>query len=113
MAETTHFLKMPPRKPTALHLVEGTLNATRHKDRENEPEVTGKPVKPRFLKGKASKLWDTYVEIGYWLTSADSHALATWCGLAAELEHDLKNMTASRISQWRALGSALGFMPAS
>lgn len=28
-----------PRKPTKLHLVQGTLRATRHADRANEPEI--------------------------------------------------------------------------
>jgi hypothetical protein len=101
------------RKPTALHLVEGTVNVTRHADRVNEPQPTGKPVRPKFVKGRASKLWDEYAAIATWLTDADSHALALWCGLGAEMEKDLKNMTASRISQWRALGAELGFLCAS
>ncbi len=100
-------------KPTFLHAVEGTTNVTRHKHRANEPKPDGVPVKPKFVKGKASKIWDEYVAIGYWLTSADSLVLAAWCGLAAEMEANLKDMTASRISQWRALGSELGFGPSS
>jgi phage terminase small subunit len=98
-------------KPTHMHLVDGTLNATRHANRKDEPKPEGKPVKPKFLKKgtKAAKLWDEYVKIGYWLTEADSHALALYCGLGAEMERDLKNMTSSRISQFRSIGSSLGF----
>src|SRR5688572_24345080 len=100
-------------KPTHLHAVEATANATRHKDRKDEPRPTGKPVKPQFVKGKALKLWTEYVRIGFWLTEADSHALGLWCALGAEIEKDVERMTASRISQWRTLASELGFLPAS
>jgi hypothetical protein len=97
------------RKPTHLHLIEGTLNATRHKDRKDEPVLTGKPSKPKFLRGRASKLWDEYVAIGYWLTEADSHAFAIWCSLTAEAERGTAKMTASRLSQLRSYGGELGF----
>ena len=55
-------------KPTHLHVAEGTLNVTRHRNRENEPVVTGKPVKPKSLNGRASKIWDDVVEFAHWLT---------------------------------------------
>lgn len=97
------------RKPTALHLVEATTNVTRHKDRKGEPVLTGKPKRPKFLRGRASKLWDEYVVIAYWLTEADSHALAIWCGLTAEAERGISKMTASRLSQLRSYGGELGF----
>lgn len=100
-------------KPTRLHLVEGTANPTRHKNRKQEPQPTGKPVKPAFVKGKAAKLWAEYSRIGFWLTEADSHALAVWCALGAEIEKDVERMNSSRISQWRTLSSELGFLPAS
>ncbi len=47
--------------------------------------------------------------IGYWLTAADSHALAIWCALSAEAERGVDKMLASRLTQWRTLGSELGF----
>jgi hypothetical protein len=96
-----------------MHLVEGTFNATRHKDRVDEPKPTGKVVKPKFLRGRASALWDEYSAIGYWLTAADSHALAIWCGLGAEAEKSIAKMPASRISTWKGLGAELGFLPGS
>jgi hypothetical protein len=34
-----------PRKPTQLHVIQGTLNRTRHKDRKGEP-VGGAPIGP-------------------------------------------------------------------
>jgi phage terminase small subunit len=97
--------------PTALKLVSG--NAGKRKLNKEEPKPTGKPVKPAFVKGRAAKLWEKYAKIGFWLTEADSHALACWCGLAAEMEKDLGRMNSSRISQWRTLSSELGFLPAS
>ena len=111
--DTSSMTMGRPRKPTHLHAVDGTYNVTKHADRVNEPQPAGALVKPKWLKGRAAKLWDEYSSIGYWLTAADSHSLATWCGLAAEISAGLKNVTSSRISQYRALGSELGFLCAS
>ena len=47
-----------PRKPTKLHVVQGTLRATRHRDRAGEPEVLaplGDP--PSNWPGGAKALW--------------------------------------------------------
>ena len=97
--------------PTLLRLVTG--NPGKRPLNKEEPKPKGKPVKPVFVKGKAAKLWTQYVQVGFWLTDADSHALGVWCALGAEIEKDVERMTASRISQWRALSSELGFLPAS
>src|SRR5690349_12037675 len=102
-----------PPKPTHLHIVDGTLNATRHKDRKDEPQPTGRPEKPKGLKGLASQLWDKYSEIGYWLTAADSEALAIWCQLSALCQRSFKKLTPSMLAQHRAYGSILGFDPSS
>jgi phage terminase small subunit len=98
-------------KPTRLKLVTG--NPGKRPINAAEPKPAGKPVKPAFVKGKAAKLWAEYSRIGFWLTEADSHALAVWCALGAEIEKDVARMNSSRISQWRTLSSELGFLPAS
>ena len=104
---------MVGRKPkaTPLHLVENTLNSTRHKNRAIEPKPKGTPVKPAALTGAASDIWDEYVVIGYWLTAADSKTLAAWCWMTVELETTMAAMRADRMAQWRALSSMLGFDP--
>ena len=102
-----------PRKPTDLHIVNGTYRPTEHADRADEPTPKGEPVRPKFLRGKAAAIWDHYAEVGYWLTEADSHALAMWSSLCVEMERGVSKMVASRIAQWRNLASELGFLPGS
>ncbi len=96
-----------------MHLVEGTTNVTRHKDRGNEPQPTGVPIKPKAVKGRASVIWDQYAEQAYWLTEVDSQKFAVWCKLSALIEKSVDKASAARISQWRGLGSELGFDPSS
>jgi phage terminase small subunit len=96
-----------------MHLVEGTFNVTRHKDRTDEPAVKEPIAKPKSLRGRASKIWDEVMEFAYWLTAADSHTLAMWCRLTAQAEKDFKGFTGSMLSNHRAYGSVLGFDPSS
>lgn len=78
---------------------------------DQEPEPQGEVIRPKFLRGRAARLWDEYapelIRIGT-LTSVDAHMFATWCALAAELEKSPANMNASRIGQMRALASSFG-----
>lgn len=99
------------RKPTELHLVEDTLNVTRHRDRKAEPKPTGRPVKPAYVKGRAAKIWKQDLAIAYWLTAADARPFAEWCRMSAELETTDKD-PAWR-AQWRMIGQELGFFNAS
>ena len=101
-----------PPKPTALHVVQGTLRSGRHAGRDDEIQPEGAPVKPTFLKGRAARIWTEYVRICFWLTAADSHVLAAWCALGAELERSVEKVPAARIAQWRGLGGDLGISPA-
>lgn len=98
-------------KPTHLHLVTGTHRADRHGDPAGEPAPAGRPVRPAWLRGRAAKLWDEHAAIGFWLTAADGMKLAVWCALGAELARGVKDVSSSRISQWRTLGAELGFDP--
>ena len=43
------------RKPTSLHLVEGTLHPTKHKARTSEPVPSGNLRRPGWLKARALK----------------------------------------------------------
>ena len=83
---------------------------------ENEPKPEGKPSKPKFLKGRASKLWDEYIPAlnnTRITTFVDAHMFAALCSLMAEFEKNPKEMTASRISQMRGLASSFGMDPSS
>lgn len=98
-------------KPTDLHVIAGTLDMSRHANRENEPRPAGKPEKPKWLRGKGSRIWDELIGIGSWLTAAESLKLAAFCQMSVEVAGGIEDMTAARIAQWRALGSELGFDP--
>lgn len=98
-------------KPTHLRLVEG--NAGKRPVPEGEPIPKGEIQKPSKLKGKPGGLWDQFISPAFWLTSADGPKAFMWCHLQAEFERAPGKMVASRISQLRALGSELGFDPAS
>ena len=101
----------PKGRPVGLHVVAGTYRQDRHEVAENAPEPTGRPIKPKFLKGRAAKVWAEYVDIAFWLTEAESHILAVWCSLTAEIESSVALMPAARISQWRTLAAELGLTP--
>lgn len=109
---------MRGRKPMPSALVD-ILDHPSHgrTDNPNEPQASGDPVKPGFLgdfyEGRASRLWDENAPRTPWIKSADSMALAAWCCLGAEFEDHPGRMSASRIAQWRTLGSLLGLDPSS
>ncbi len=98
-------------RPVDLHVVDGTYRKDRHGAAENAPQPTGTPIRPKFVKGRAAKIWDEYVERAFWLTEAESHILAAWCLMTVELEKDIDRMTAARIGQWRTLAAELGLTP--
>lgn len=77
------------------------------------PKATGRPRPPIPMKGRAAALWKRYVAPAYWLADADSPKAHMWCVLQAEWEADPVAFLSARISQLRALGSELGFDPAS
>ena len=98
-----------PRKPTALKLVTG--NPGRRPLPQNEPKPTGKPLQPKWLRGRAAKIWKEIAPQLFWLAEADSHKLAVWCGLYAEVQSGLEHVNSARLTQWRVLGSELGLDP--
>ena len=100
-------------KPTRLKLVTGTFNPSREKKSANEPEATGRPVKPKQISKAASAIWDTYVGLLPWLRAADGITFMVWCTLTAEFEKSPKDMKAARITQMRLFGELIGVSPSS
>lgn len=98
-------------KPTHLKLVEG--NPGHRALPEDEPTVSGGPVRPKWLKGRPSGLWDEVLAFAYWLTIADSYKLAAWCDRQADFEKNRKAWTAADRREHRSLGSELGLDPSS
>jgi phage terminase small subunit len=101
----------PKPKPTHLKLVAG--NAGRRPLPENEPDPGGKPVKPKWLKGRGAALWDEVMQFAFWLSVADSYKLASWCDRQAEFERGRKTWTAADRREHRSAGSELGLDPSS
>lgn len=102
-----------PRKPTKLHVLQGTLNATRHRDRIGEPESAGRPVPPQKLGTRERELWVQFIDSASWLGFHDGPTAFLWVTLFAEYEQIPSKMNAARISQLRAVGGSLGLDPSS
>lgn len=101
-------------KPTQLHLIEGTLNVTRHRHRLSaEPAAkSGLGAMPAYLSRRAARIWREVARIAFWLGDVDRHKLGTFCSLLAEFESRPQAFPASRIALVRAFGSDLGLTPA-
>jgi hypothetical protein len=79
----------------------------------NEPTPKGRPKPPKPLQGRPLALWRRFITPAWWLSEFDAPKAWLWVHLQAEAEMDPAQMTAARIAQLRALGSELGFDPAS
>ena len=105
---------MRPAKPTALKIIQG--NPGKRPLNQHEPKPASGCEKPKFLKGRAARIWDEYApeleRIGI-LTAVDGHLFAAWCILAAELEIQAGKMNVSRIAQMRMLAASFGLEPSS
>ena len=102
-------------KPTNLHLIEGTFNATRHAARSDEPKPQGEVIRPTFVKGAAAKLWAQYapglIAQGV-LTSWDVDMFGVWCVIMAGFQKNPERFSAAQMTQMRALASSFGLLPA-
>jgi hypothetical protein len=102
------------RKPKATAIRKVLGNPSGRPYPSNEPKPAAGCVKPpQPLKGRPLALWRKFIVPAWWLTDFDAPKGWLWVHLHAEAEKDPAAMTAARISQLRALGSELGFDPAS
>jgi P27 family predicted phage terminase small subunit len=80
-------LRGPAPTPIALKVIEGTYREDRHGGGVRAPD--GLPVKPNWLGGLASQVWDERIEemraIPGLLSTIDGPALATYCTAWQEL----------------------------
>ena len=98
-------------KPTALRVVEG--NRGKRPIPKGEPMPGGTPVKPKWLSGRGSVLWDEVMAFAFWFTVADGYKLAAWCDRQADFEEQRKTWTAADRREHRSAGSELGLDPSS
>jgi len=84
-----------PPKPPSLHLVLGTFRPDRHGPRKDAEErlrfarEEGKLVKPKFLKGHASDIWDRVIAPAWWLDSFYLGAAILFCETWRYLQDEL------------------------
>jgi len=107
-----------PRTPTAILEGRGAYDnhPERRSQRREEPIAPGTPLKPRFLKGRAAKIWDELLPEILRMKVAgaiDSRALATLCCLEAEHEESPKSMSVGRIAETRKHRALFGMDPSS
>ncbi len=103
-----------PRKPTKLHVVQGTLRATRHRDRQLEPEIIeplGSP--PEAWPIEAKLLWAELADIlppGV-ATKSDRLAFELLCRLVGCMRVGPEGLTAALAGQIRAACASFGMTP--
>ncbi len=105
-------------KPTAtvVKLVTGNPgNRPLPKDEPQPKSSLGK--RPAYLtglyEGRATALWTETVRLAWWLGDVDAYKLGVWCEMQAKYEKRPESRTPAFCAQLRALGSELGFDPAS
>jgi hypothetical protein len=89
----------PKAKPAHLQVVEGNFRPDR--DKMIEGELIPAPPRPKFLKGRAAKIWDAMVAEHPELTRFQFGVLETYCPLKAEHEDDPGDMPTARIVELR------------
>lgn len=102
-----------PRKPTALHLVQGTFNSTRHKDRGSEPLV-GEPVgdAPADWQAPGKLIWHEIVSAIPAGVAGKSDRLIVELTCRLVIEMRAGEFTPALASQLRCCLAALGMTPA-
>ena len=111
-----------PRKPTAVHKMQGTLRTDRHTN--NEPVATGEPEKMGQLTGHALKMWKQLVPqlvetgIAKSIDSAELFALCQWWGEFRKWQLDKKAdpykrmlAMATAYKQFRTIAAKFGLSP--
>lgn len=88
----------PKAKPPHLKVVEGTFRPDRDSMLEG---LAIAPDKPKFLKGRAAKIWAEMVEKHPAWTEFQIVVLETYCVLKAEHENDANSMPTARIVELR------------
>lgn len=102
---------MRGRKPTPTNLKLLRGNPGHRPLPKSEPKPEGAVIRPRFMKGRAVKVWEEYapelIRLGV-LTSIDAHTFAVWCCLTAEFERAPTQMVAAKITQMRGIAASFG-----
>ena len=99
-------------KSAALKLLNG--NPGEHRIQEEVKPPDGEIKRPRFVKGKAGRLWAQYApslaEKGV-LTPWDVDMFGIWCCLMAEFQKSPDKFNAANLTQMRMLAEAFCLIP--
>ena len=104
-----------PRKPTSLHVIQGTLRTTRHRDRKDEPKVLdplGGP--PLGFPAEAKLLWaevESYIPAGV-AKKSDRVMFEVLLRLVAKMREGPESMTPALAAQVRTACAVFGMTPA-
>ena len=104
------------RKPTVLHEIQGTKNATRHRDRGREPKADGKiGAPPRSWTASDRAIWYELKKLipeGV-ATRNDRAMFELLCRLFSKIRESPDSLTPAMVGQTRCLLNAFGLSPAS
>ena len=101
-------------KPTSLHIVEGTLNSTRHADRPAVDYSSSSPVAPFKLDTEMQEVWDYYIGIMPWNKATETDLFLVYCDMAADLRKHIQGIKTkyewkpAMIAQFKSIGAELG-----
>jgi phage terminase small subunit len=99
-------------KPAALKLLNG--NPGKKPIQEEVKPPAGEVKRPKFVKGKAGRLWNQYApsleEKGV-LTIWDADMFGAWCCLMAEFQKAPDQFITSKMTQMRLLAEAFCLIP--
>lgn len=111
-----------PRKPTNMHLLEGTFRGDRHADRAQEPKPAEGAEMPAYLrkvKGGAKRWAQLYERLtrSHVLTELDGDGLARLCVLQLDFEAwaigtRREAFPSAQLAELRQLETAFGMNPA-
>ncbi len=104
-----------PRKPTSLHIVQGTLRTTRHRDRQDEPEIIEPlggppeawPINAKLLWAEVSSLVPAGVA-----RKSDRIMFETLLRLVAKMRESTDALTPALAAQIRCTCAVFGMSPA-
>src|SRR4051812_39595711 len=99
------------RRPTLSVVKNATGNPGHRPINDLEPKPEGDAVRPKFVKGRAKKLWDQYAPdliANQVLTTWDSHSFGRLCCEWADYEANPASFNSARKSEMRKHESQFG-----
>ena len=97
-----------PRKPTELHLLEGTFRPDRHGEKPEATPATDPPTPMRKLSRRKQQVWDEKIATVPWLTQSDAMMAMMLVELYCEWEKAPLQFPTTRLQALNKLCNDLG-----